>query len=120
MAASDGAGPSWPDQRQQRFIAGLVMLIRPLERISKPRLACLLTGRLSNAIFGCWWWRLSRRVPAPPSTGLDTLPTLDVVSLGALLADLLVVVVGVVVAATGVVLETVLGAAAFHSLSRCL
>ena len=39
--------------RQQRFVAGLMKLIRWLERFSRPRLAFLFGHRLSNACSGC-------------------------------------------------------------------
>ena len=38
--------------RQQRFIAALMRLIRRLERISRPRLRFLFDHRLSNIVFG--------------------------------------------------------------------
>ena len=51
---------------------------------------------------------------APPFSGLDTLPSLGVVilSLGVLLEDFLVAVVGLVAGAAGVALEVALGSAA--------
>jgi hypothetical protein len=104
------AGPN-----QQRFIAGLMRLIRRLERISKPRLRFLFDHRLSNAIFGVLVIAgCAGAFFAPPFTGLDTLPALGVVllSLGVLLEDFAVVVAGVVVGVAGVVLEIVLGKAA--------
>lgn len=109
------AGP-----RQQRFIAGLMRLIRRLERISRPRLKFLFGRRISNAVFGVVVIAGSvGAFLAPPFTGLDTLPALGVVflSLGVLLEDFLVVVAGVVLGAAGVVLEIVLGTAAYHGLS---
>jgi hypothetical protein len=58
---------------------------------------------------------------APPFTGLDTLPSLGVVllSLGVLLEDF-VVVLGLVVGATGIVLTVVVGHAAIDSLGQLL
>lgn len=57
---------------------------------------------------------------APPFTGPDTLPALGVVllSLGVLLEDALVVVVALVVGATGVLLELVPGGAALRGLGN--
>jgi hypothetical protein len=103
----------------QRFVAGLMRLIRRLERLSRPRLTFLFDHRLSNAVFGllvvagCLAAFL-----APPFTGLDTLPALGVVllSLGVLLEDAAIVVVALVVGAAGVLLEIVLGRAALHGL----
>jgi hypothetical protein len=100
--------------KQQKFLTGLMKLIRRLERISRPRLRFLFHHRLSNVVFGLLV--LGGTVAAfvaPPFTGLDTLPALGVVllSLGFLLEDLLVVIVGIIVGASGVILEIVLGKA---------
>jgi hypothetical protein len=104
------AGP-----RQRRFIAGLMKFIRFLERFSRPRLTFLFDHRLSNVVFGLLVIAGSAGAfLAPPFTGLDTLPALGVVllSLGVLLEDFLVVVLGVAVGVGGVFLEIVLGKAA--------
>jgi hypothetical protein len=109
------AGP-----RQQRFIHGLMRLIRRLERLSKPRLRFLFDHRLSNIVFGALVIAGSvAAFVAPPFTGLDTLPALGVVllSLGVLLEDIIVVFVSLIVAIAGVVLEIVLGSAAIHGIS---
>jgi hypothetical protein len=107
--------------RQQRFLAGLMRLIRRLERISRPRLRFLFDHRLSNIVFGvlviggCLGAFL-----APPFTGLDTLPALGVVllSLAVLLEDFAIVIAAVVVGVTGVVLEIVLGGAAIKGIEH--
>jgi len=112
------AGP-----RQQRFIAGLLKLIRRLERISRRRLGFLFDHRLSNLVFGLLVVGGSvGAFLAPPFTGLDTLPALGVVllSLAVLLEDFAVVVAALVVGATGVALEIVLGRAAVHGLGSLL
>jgi hypothetical protein len=104
------AGP-----RQQRFLAGLMKMIRRLERISRPRMRFLFNHRLSNAVFGLLVIGGSvAAFLAPPFTGLDTLPSLGVVllALGVLLEDVLVVLVAVLVGLAGVTLEIVLGSAA--------
>ncbi|HEY2601039.1 MAG TPA: exopolysaccharide biosynthesis protein [Thermoleophilaceae bacterium] len=109
------AGP-----KQQRFIGGLMKLIRRLERLSRPRLRFLFEHRLSSVVFGVLVLGGSiGAFLAPPFTGLDTLPALGVVllSLGVLLEDFLVVVVGVAIGSGGVLLEIVLGRAAVHGLS---
>jgi hypothetical protein len=105
--------------RQQRFLSGLMKMIRRLERFSRPRLRWLFNHRLSNLIFGLL--ALGGTVGAflaPPFTGLDTLPALGVVllSLGVLLEDILVVLVAIAVGAGGVVLEIVLGKAALSGI----
>jgi hypothetical protein len=109
------AGP-----KQQRFLSGLMRLIRRLERISKPRGRRLFDHRLSQVVFGLLVILGSvAAFVAPPFTGLDTLPALGVVliALGVILEDLLIVIVGVVVGAVGAVLEIVLGTAAVNGIS---
>jgi hypothetical protein len=101
--------------RRQRFLQGLMKMIRRLERFSRPRGRFLFEHRLSNIVFGLL--AVGGSVAAffaPPFSGLDTLPALGVVliSLGVLLEDVLVVLLGVIAMAAGVVLEIVLGAAA--------
>jgi hypothetical protein len=106
--------------KQQRFITGLMKMIRRLERLSRPRLRFLFNHRLSNIVFGLLAVGGSAAAfLAPPFTGLDTLPSLGVVllSLGVLLEDFLVVVAALVVGVAGVVLEVVLGSAAINGLS---
>ena len=106
-------------ERQQRFIARLLRMIRRLERFSRPRLRFLFDHRLSNAVFGLLVvGGCTAAFVAPPFTGLDTLPSLGVVllSLGVLLEDPIVVVVGLVVGAAGVVLEILLGSAVINGL----
>src|SRR5213596_491562 len=61
--------------KQQRFITGLMKMIRRLERLSRPRLRFLFNHRLSNIVFGLLVVGLSAGAfLAPPFTGLDTLP----------------------------------------------
>jgi hypothetical protein len=109
------AGP-----RQQRFLNGLMKLIRRLERISRPRLRFLFEHRLTDVVFGVLVIVLSAAAfVAPPFSGLDTLPSLGVVllALGVLLEDALVVVAGVLVGIAGIVVEIVLGSAAVNGVS---
>jgi hypothetical protein len=110
-------------EKQQRFIAALMRMIRRLERFSRPRLRFLFTHRVSNIVFGLLV--IAGAVGAflaPPFTGLDTLPSLGVVllSLGVLLQDVVVVVVALIIGAAGVGLEVVLGREAIHGLSNLL
>jgi len=112
------AGP-----RRQRFVRGLLRVIRRLERVSKPRAAFLFDRRPSNALFGLLVAAGSLAAfLAPPFTGLDTLPALGVVliSLGVLLEDIVIVTAGLTAGAAGVVLEIVLGRAALHGISSLL
>jgi hypothetical protein len=109
------AGP-----RQQRFLSGLMKLIRWFERFSKPRLVWLFRHRLSTIVFGLLaLLGTAGAFFAPPFTGLDTLPSLGVVllSLGVLLEDIIVVLLALIVGVAGVVLEIVLGTAAVNGLS---
>jgi hypothetical protein len=112
------AGP-----RQQRFITGLMRLIRRLERYSRPRLRFVFHQRFTDIVFGLL--AIAGTVGAflaPPFSGLDTLPALGVVvlSVGVLLEDALIALAGILLAATGIALELALGAAAFHGLASIL
>ena len=107
--------------RQQRFLAGLMRMIRRLERLSRPRLRFLFDHRLSNIVFGVLVIGGSLGAfLAPPFTGLDTLPALGVVllSLAVLLEDFAIVIVAVVVGVAGVVLEIVVGSAAVKGIEH--
>jgi hypothetical protein len=109
--------------KQQRFIRGVLKLIRWLERFSRPRLRFLFEHRLSDIAFGVLVILGSAAAfVAPPFSGLDTLPALGVVllSLGVLLEDVLVVVLALVVALAGVALEVLIGSAAISGLSSIL
>lgn len=110
-------------KRQQRFLSGLLKLIRRLERLSRPRLRFLFDRRLSNIVFGLLVLGGSiAAFVAPPFTGLDTLPALGVVllSLGVLLEDIVVAIAGVLVGLAGVALEVVLGSAAISGVEKLL
>jgi hypothetical protein len=112
------AGP-----RQQKFIAGLMKLIRRLERLSRPRLRFLFNNRLSNSVFGVLViGGTAGAFFAPPFTGLDTLPALGVVllSLGVLLEDVIVVAVALIVGVGGVLLEIIVGSAVVHGVGKIL
>jgi len=112
------AGP-----KQQKFISGLMKLIRRLERLSRPRLRFLFNNGLSNSVFGVLViGGTAGAFFAPPFTGLDTLPALGVVllSLGVLLEDVIVVAVGVVVGVGGVLLEIIVGSAVVHGVGKIL
>jgi hypothetical protein len=107
--------------KQQRFIATLMRMIRRLERFSRPRLRFLFNHRLSSIVFGLLvLGGCAGAFFAPPFTGLDTLPSLGVVllSLGVMLEDFVVVIVGLIVGVAGIALEIVLGAAAINGLGK--
>jgi hypothetical protein len=108
---------------QTRFRQTLLKRIRWLEGHSRPRLRFLLGHRPSMVIFGVVVLGLSLGAfLAPPFTGLDTLPSLGVVviSVGVLLDDAVLVLAGLVIGVAGVILEVVLGSAAYHGLSSLL
>lgn len=101
--------------KQPRFVTALMKVIRRLERVAR----FVFNHRLSNIVFGLLViGGGTAAFVAPPFTGMDTLPALGVVllSLGVLLEDALVVVVALVVGATGVLLEFALGDAALRGL----
>ena len=105
---------------RERFLRGLLRFIRFLERFSKPRFRFLFDHRLSNIVFGLLVVAGAvAAFVAPPFSGLDTLPALGVVliSLGVLLEDILVVLLGLIAMAAGVILEIVLGRAAVKGIS---
>lgn len=107
--------------KQQRFITGLMKMIRRLERLSRPRLRVLFHHRRSNVVFGLLVIAGSAGAFfAPPFSGLDTRPSLGVVllALGVLLEDFLVVVIALAVGTAGVALEIVLGSAAINGLGK--
>ena len=98
-------------------------LIRRLERYSRPRLRFVFHRRLTDVVFGLLAViGTTGAFLAPPFSGLDTLPALGVVvlSLGVLLEDVLIALVGSLLGATGIVLEFALGAAAVHGISGIL
>jgi hypothetical protein len=106
-----------------RFIMGLTRTIRRIERFSRPRLRFLFDHRASNTVFGLLVIAGSLGAfLAPPFTGLDTLPALGVVllSLGVLLEDFALVVLGVIVGVAGIILEIVLGKAALGGAKKLL
>jgi hypothetical protein len=109
--------------KQQRFVSVLLKGIRWLERFSRPRLRRLFEHRVSNFFFGLLILLLSvGAFVAPPFSGLDTLPALGavLVSLAVLLEDFAVLAAGIAVGASGIVLEIVLGRAAFNGLKQLL
>ena len=104
--------------RREKFINGLLTLIRRLERLSRPRGRSLFDHRLSNVVFGVLVIGGSvGAFLAPPFSGLDTLPALGVVllSLGVLLEDVLVVIAGTAIGGAGVLVEFVLGSVVVHA-----
>ena len=105
---------------QQKFISGLLKVIRFLERFSRPRLTWMFQHRLSDIGFGALVIVLTvSAFLAPPFTGLDTLPSLGVVllALSVLLQDALIAVLALACGAAGITLEIVLGEAAIKGIA---
>jgi hypothetical protein len=109
----------WRDVRigggdRERFVRGLLWIVRRAERVSKPRGRALLQPRIATVAYGLFVVAgAAGAFFAPPFTGLDTLPALGVVlvSLGVLLDDVAFVVGGSLVTAAGVALELTVGKA---------
>jgi hypothetical protein len=109
--------------KQQKFLNGLLKGIRKLEKVSKPRLRRLFDHRLAQLVFGLVVIAFTLAAFfAPPFSGLDTLPALGVVivSLGVLLEDALIALVGLVAGVAGIILTVTLGSAALHGVSSLL
>jgi len=97
----------------------LVRRIRGLERFARPRLTGVLDLDVIRRFFGIIVFGLSLAAfVAPPFSGLDTLPALGVVvlSVGVLLRDAVLALVGIVVGTLGVALIIGLG----HAISRLI
>jgi len=106
-----------------RFVDVLLRRIRWVERFSRPRLQRLLRPRFSGVVFGLVVCALSLvAFLATPFSGLDTLPALGVVlvSLGVLLEDFVVAVIGLVIGAIGALVVIVLGSAVVDWIGRLL
>jgi hypothetical protein len=104
-------------EMRQRFAEKLLPRIRWIEGHSRAHLAFLLSYRLSGVLYGLVTLVLVvTAFVAPPFTGLDTLPSLGVVliSLGVLLEDAILGVIGLVVGAAGVLAVFLLGKEALH------
>ena len=97
---------------RERFVNALLRQIRFFERFSRPRLRALLRRRLVGALFGAVVFALALAAFfAPPFSGLDTIPSIGVVvlSLGFLLEDFVLAVVGAVIGAGGAIAILTIG-----------
>jgi hypothetical protein len=104
-------------ETRQRFAEKLLPRIRWIERHSRARLGFLLNYRFSGVLYGLVTLVLVvTAFVAPPFTGLDTLPSLGVVliSLGVLLEDPVLGLIGLLVGAAGVLAVFFLGKEAIH------
>jgi hypothetical protein len=103
----------------QRFAEGLLRRVRWLERYSRTRGRVLLDNRPARALFGLAVLGLALTAfLAPPFSGLDTIPSLGVVvmSLGVLLGDLVMAVIGLTLGAAGVLIVVLLGQAVVNAI----
>ena len=110
------AGPG-----RERFLRGLMKMIRRLERFSKPRVRFLFNHKVSNSVFGVLvLGGTVAAFAAPPFTGLDTLPSLGVVllSLAVLLEDFVIAVIAIALGVGGVIVEIALGKAAISGIGK--
>jgi hypothetical protein len=110
------AGPS-----REKFLRGLMKMIRRLERFSKPRVRFLFNHKVSNSVFGVLVvGGTVAAFAAPPFTGLDTLPSLGVVllSLSVLLEDFVIAVIAIALGVGGVIVEIALGKAAISGIGK--
>jgi hypothetical protein len=123
-----GRSEVWvPERWRHKQLAGLsgklgqtlVRRIRGLERFARPRLGGVLDLQAVRRLFGLIVFGLALTAfIAPPFSGLDTLPSLGVVvlSVGVLLHDTVLAVVGLVIGALGIGLIVGLG----HAITRLI
>jgi hypothetical protein len=91
--------------------------VRWFERLSRGRGSRLLERRTVQRVVGVLIALLAlAALLAPPFSGLDTLPSLGavVIALSVILGDVIVLAVGVVIGAGGVLLTLTVGATVFH------
>ncbi len=104
-------------EMRERLAEKLLPRIRWVESHSHARLAFLLSYRATGILYGAVTLALViTAFLAPPFTGLDTLPSLGVVllSLGVLLEDPILGLLGLVVGAAGVLAVFLLGKEVLH------
>jgi hypothetical protein len=107
--------------KQQKFVNGLLKVIRWFERWTRPRLRGAFDHRVSSSVFGLLMLLLSiAAFVAPPFSGLDTLPSLGgvVVALAVLVEDFALVILGLAIGVIGVALEIVIGRAALSGIEK--
>lgn len=97
---------------EARVLPALIKYVRKLERFSRPRLNGLLGNKFAFGFFGLSVLIFSLAAfLAPPFSGLDTLPALAVVmlSLGVILEDIVLSLIGMVIGITGIAVIISLG-----------
>jgi hypothetical protein len=95
-----------------KAIPRVLGVVRWFERWARPRLARVLDVRLVKSLLAVFLLVfIAGALFAPPFSGLDTLPSLGVVilCLGIIFSDAIIVVLGLLVGATGIALVILLG-----------
>lgn len=104
-----------------KTIPKLIGIIRWLEKYSRPRFSDLLDQTQFRAFLGLIIIVLALTAfLAPPFSGLDTVPALGAVavSLGIILEDIVLIIIGMVLGTIGIFLDIFLGKAAIDLLHR--
>ena len=108
-----------PKSLQTSALPRFMKIIRWVEKYSHPRLVNIQNNKLLSRVVGLVILLFTVfAFLAPPFSGLDTLPSLGVVllSLGMILDDAILGIVGIVLGAIGVGLVLILGRLAFQLL----
>jgi hypothetical protein len=106
-----------------KTIPFMVRRIRWFEHLSRPRWNRLVDSGVFQRLSGLLLLVFAVAAAlAPPFSGLDTLPALGavVVALGLTLSDIVVVAIGTVIGAAGILLIVTVGAALFRGLGQLL
>ncbi len=101
-----------PEKFRTKTLPVIYHWYQKIERLSKPRLSKQLGSSLFSRLIGVTVLVLTLAAfLAPPFSGLDTLPALGIVilSIGVILDDLLLAVLGFIVGTSGIVLILTLG-----------
>ncbi len=109
--------------RTQKGLRTLIRFVRCCERISRRRLAALITSRPGQSVLGLVIFVfIIGAALSPPFSGLDTLPSIGVVlvALAILLEDAAFALAGMLIGALGVALTIFLGAEAADYVSGLL
>ncbi len=108
-------------QMQQKALPFLLRRLDQAEKFSRPRFSNILQQRWFKSQLGLFVLLFTAGAfLSPPFTGLDTLPSLGVVfiSIGIILEDIAIVVVGYVVGLAGIALSITLGAGFFTAITH--
>jgi hypothetical protein len=111
------------DKTQRKAIPFLIRRVRWFERFARPRLSSFVNHQIFRSLIGMVVFLLCLAAfLSPPFSGLDTLPSLGVViiSLGLILEDMALAIIGILIGATGVALTIGLGTAITTFLTNLL